>query len=81
MTKNPHGTITGFTAEEMAKARTFISNQPDNTNWHYVDLPPGSDQYPDLKQPDPADPVLAFTTSTDVVHMIRGNLRSEQRIQ
>jgi hypothetical protein len=70
LTKNPHGTIAGFTPEEMEEARIFVANQPDNTKWHYVDLPPGADHYPDLTHPDPTDPVLPFTTPTDVVHMI-----------
>lgn len=55
---------------EMEVARQFVSAHPDNTTWHFVDLPPGSAHYPDLQHPDPVDPTLPFISATDVVHMI-----------
>lgn len=70
ITKNPHATIAGFTPQEMDEARRFVASHPDNINWHFVDLPPASAQYPSLAHPDPTDPVLPFTAETDVVHMI-----------
>jgi len=70
LTKNPHAAILGFSPAEMDEARQFVAAHPDNTSWHFVDLPPGSAHYPDLSHPDPEDSVLPFTTSTDVVHMI-----------
>lgn len=74
LTKNPHATIAGFTPEEMSEARSFVTNHPDNANWHFVDLPPGSAHYPDLANPDMTDPALPFTTSNDIVHMIHATL-------
>ncbi len=70
LTKSPHATIPGFSPAEMEEARRFVAAHPDNTNWHFVDLPPGAAHYPDLAHPDPADPALPFTSTTDVVHMI-----------
>ncbi|HNP83198.1 MAG TPA: S1/P1 nuclease [Nitrospira sp.] len=70
LTKNPHATIPGFSPAEMEEAKQFVAIHPDNTNWHFVDLPPGVAHYPDLAHPDPADPALPFTNTTDVVHMI-----------
>ena len=61
LTKNPHTTIPGFSPAEMEEAKQFVATHPDNTNWHFVDLPPGVAHYPDLAHPDPADPALPFT--------------------
>jgi hypothetical protein len=69
LTKNPHATIRDFHQLRWRKPSSS-SPHPDNTNWHFVDLPPGVAHYPDLAHPDPADPALPFTNTTDVVHMI-----------
>ena len=74
LTKNPHATIAGFSPAEIEEARQFVTAHPDNTNWHFVDLPPGAVHYPDLAHPDPADPALPFTSDTDVVHMIHQSM-------
>lgn len=74
LTKNPHATILGFSPAEMEEARQFVAAHPDNTNWHFVDLPPGAAHYPDLAHPDPSDPALPFTNATDVVHMIHRSI-------
>lgn len=74
LTKNPHATIPGFSPAEMDEARQFVAAHPDNTNWHFVDLPPGAAHYPDLGHPDPGDPALPFTNTTDIVHMIHHSL-------
>ena len=74
LTKNPHATIVGFSPAEMEEALQFVAAHPDNTNWHFVDLPPGSAHYPDLAHPDLADPALPFTTTTDIVHMIHRSM-------
>ena len=55
----------------MKEARTFVRTHPDNPEWHCVDLPLGSPHYPDTGQSDPNDPVLPFTSSHDIVHMIQ----------
>ena len=70
LTKNPHAAITGFSPAEMEEARQFVASHPDNTNWHFVDLPPGAAHYPNLPHPDPTDPATPFTSATDIVHMI-----------
>ncbi len=74
LTKNPHTSIAGFSPAEMNEARQFVAAHPDNTSWHFVDLPPGSGHYPDLAHPDPTDPALPFTTTTDIVHMIHRSM-------
>lgn len=74
LTKNPHAAIPGFSPAEMEEARQFVAAHPSNTNWHFVDLPPGSGHYPDLAHPDPGDPALPFTNMTDIVHMIRRSI-------
>lgn len=74
LTKNPHATIPGFSPAEMEEARQFVAAHPDNTNWHFVDLPPGAAHYPDLPHPDPTDPALPFTTTTDIVNMIHRSM-------
>src|SRR5262249_8100607 len=69
--KNPKAKLYGFTPDEQKEAENFFNDHPDNTDWHFADLPPGSPQYPDIDYPDPNNPVVAFVRSNDVVHMIQ----------
>jgi hypothetical protein len=58
------------------EAKDFVHNHPDNTDWHFVDLPPGSPRYPDIEHPDPNNPVAAFAPLNDVVHMIHRSIEA-----
>jgi hypothetical protein len=70
LTNNPHTSVHGFTPDELEEAKQFVKDHPDNTDWHFLDLPPASPRYPDIQHPDPHDPVAAFAPNNDVVHMI-----------
>lgn len=70
LAENPDASLHGFTLEELQEAKEFVHNHRDNTDWHFVDLPPGSPRYPDIEHPGPNDPVMVFVSPNDVVHMI-----------
>jgi hypothetical protein len=69
--KNADAVISGFSADDLKEARTFVQAHPDNAVWHYVNLPLGSFHYPGTSRSDPHDPVLPFTGSQDIVHVIQ----------
>jgi hypothetical protein len=69
--RNPNARLSGFSPGDLKEAQAFVKAHPDNPEWHYVDLPLGSSRYPDTSQKDPHDPVLPFTSSHDIVHMIQ----------
>ena len=41
LAENPDASLHGFTLEELQEAKEFVHHHPDNTDWHFVDLPPG----------------------------------------
>ena len=73
--KNANAVISGFSLGDLHEGRTFAKDHPDNAEWHYADLPPGSAHYPIIGEGDPHDPVLPFTRSHDIVHMIHSCIK------
>jgi len=59
-----------WSREDLAEAEQFNTIQPNNEQWHAVDLPVGAKRYPDLQRPDDPDPARAFIRQEDMVHKL-----------